>query len=215
MSTRLKLSLVFAFGVGATACSHAATLEIANPLKGGAIGNNTIEYPDPQSESEFELPSGTLTQRASMTKLDDKEVCFDLALAALGERRDLAKPQGWKVFLRGGDPEFEDMKPEFREIKDPAERVEMGSVVKQASATERICDDRGNCYNKEIVTTYREPAPITIVSGGGTVCFSNQGKIQNVTEQVTLHLDDPKPDFAQNGWFAALVQRVAFRWKFN
>jgi hypothetical protein len=106
MSTRIKLSLVLGLGVGLAACSRAATVEISHPLKGGALAQNTIEYPDPHGEAEFELPSGTLTQRASLVKLDDKEACFEVALSALGERRDLARPQGWKVFLRGGDPEF-------------------------------------------------------------------------------------------------------------
>lgn len=209
-----------ALALAGVACSPAASLEMANPLHGrGKVANNVIEFPNGATESEFELPAGTLTQSASLVSLTKEEVCFDVKLASLDVRKDLATPEGWRVFLRG-EPEFEDKRPQFREMVEVSEKVVPGSVEKQATSTERICDQYGNnCINRNITTTYREPAMLTVLTGGGTVCFANKGHIKKSTEELTLHLDDPKPNFADRkgniDFFAALTNRVAFRWKFN
>ena len=37
----------------------------------------------------------------------------------------------------------------------------------------------------------RDPAMITVVTGGGSVCFAHGGSVNPRTEQLTLHMDDP------------------------
>jgi hypothetical protein len=210
--------LLMALGLASVACSHAATTQIQNPLSSGSIADNRIEFGDAQSEAQFELPRGTLSSYASLTSLDAKDVCFDVTLATLEQRRDLASLKGWRVFLRG-EPEFEDMTPSVRDEKQITESMAQGTVERQSTQTQQICDDAGNCYNKNITTTYREPATLKVLGGGGTVCFANKGHIKKTTEQITLHLDDPNPGLSNNtgeaNFFAALTNRVAFRWKFN
>jgi hypothetical protein len=206
-------------GVTASACSPAVSMKIPNPLQGGKVSENVIEFPNAGAEQAYEIEPGTLTQKATLASLDQKEVCFDVQLASLSERKDLASPKGWRIFLRG-DPDFEDMTPQIREVAELSEKQVSGSVERQAKTTERVCDANGNnCINGESVTTYREPAMLKVYMGGGTVCFANKGHIKKSTEQITLHMDDPNPNFAEKGgnmnFFAALNNRVAFRWEFN
>jgi hypothetical protein len=206
-------------GVAASACSPAVSMKIPNPLTGGKVQENVIEFPNAGAEAAYELDPGTLTQKATLASLTDKEVCFDVQLASLAERKDLATPKGWRVFLRGS-PDFEDMRPQFREVAELGEKQVSGSIERQAVTTERVCDQNGNnCINGESVTTYREPAMLKVYTGGGTVCFANKGHIKKSTEQITLHMDDPNPNFAEKSggvnFFAALSNRVAFRWEFN
>lgn len=218
MNAKFMTAAAVALGLGAMACSPAVSMQMKNPMQaGGQVDDNAIEFPNAQLEGQYELPAGTLTHRASLTSLSKKEVCFDVTLKSLAERKDLATPKGWRVFLRG-EPEFEDKSVDVRDVQDLQEEVVAGTVMQHDKANERICNDRGDCYNKEITTSYRVPKDLTVYTGQGTVCFANKGHIKKSTEHITLHLDDPKPNFAGAGglnFFAALENRVAFRWKFN
>ncbi len=218
-ATKTMTAAALCMGLGAAACSPAVSLNMNNPLhSGGKVEDNTIEFPSSQLEGQFDLPAGTLTHRASLVSLTKKEVCFDVTLKTLAERKDLATPKGWRVFLRG-EPEFEDKSVQIRDVQEPETQTVGGTVMQHDKANERICNDRGDCWNKEITTSYRVPKDFTVHTGQSTVCFANKGHIKNSTEEITLHFDDPNPDFgnAEGGvnFFAALTNRVAFRWKFN
>jgi len=218
--TRSTLSIIVFCGLAAAGCTHAQSTQIPNPLVTGKVSQNAIQFPDRGTEMKFELPAGTLVHEASLVSLDDKEACFHVTLRAQGQKRNLANPKSWRVFLRGS-PSFEDMSPEFKDLTPESETVVQGSIEKHATEHQEICDNSGsNCYQKEIVKTSREPAEIKVVTGGGTVCFANKGNIKKGTEEITLHLDDPNPDVSAGagmgmGALANLQNRVAFRWKFN
>ncbi len=220
MTAKFMTAAAVALGFSAMACSPAVSLSMQNPLhKGGKINDNTIDFPNAQLEGQFELPRGTLTHSASLASLSKKKVCFDVTLKSLEERKDLATPKGWRVFLRG-EPEFEDKRVKIKDVSDLTEEVVAGSIAKTDTTTERVCDDHGHhCADRTIETSYREPKDFVILTGQGTVCFKNKGHIKKSTEEITLHFDDPNPDFVGNGgginFFAALTNRVAFRWKFN
>jgi len=207
--------------LGAVACVHSESTQIPNPLKAGQIQENRIKNADRATEARFSLPSGTLFHEASLVALDEQQICFDLALRVDGQRRSLATPEGWRVFLRG-KPEFEDKSPRFGATQPLEESSVPGVIETQSTANQRICDsDGGNCYTKDIVITSHTPGRIPIVKGGGLVCFANQGHVTKATQEITLHLDDPNPPPAPAGngatfTFGAgnLMNRIGFQWKF-
>lgn len=219
MNAKFMTAAAVAFSLGAMACSPAVSMSMQNPLQsGGKVHDNAIDFPQTQLENRYELPRGSLTHTASLAKLTKKKVCFDVTVRSLEERRDLASPKGWRVFLRG-EPEFEDKRVKFEDLEDLKQEVVSGSVQKSETKSKRICDDHGNCWNENSTVTFRVPKDFKILTGEASVCFKNRGHIKKSTEEITLHLDDPNPDFANEGggvnFFAALTNRVAFRWKFN
>jgi hypothetical protein len=157
------------------------------------------------------VPQGTLEHDASLVSADDRQVCFKVTLRTA--RKDLSSPKNWRVFLRGKGPEFEDMSPKFKDVAPVSEETIAGSVAVSSHTSQKVCDNTGYCYNKDVTTSSRVPQDVKVLSGGGTVCFANAGHLSKSTEEITLHLDDPSPPAA--GMFTGLMGRVAFRWKFN
>jgi hypothetical protein len=215
-----SLSLVSFLALVAGGCVHAATMEVPNPISSKQVASNAIPFPQGYAESAHGLPTGTLTDEAALLSADDKQICFKLTLRSDGARADLAKPGGWRVFLRG-KPDFEDMSPSITEDGELEETTMQGYEDLSSQTQQQICDDQGHCYNKNITTTSRVPADIKVVKGNATVCFQNQGHLTASTEEITLHLDDKSPQLAQAGAQPGMFgawgggQRVAFRWKFN
>jgi hypothetical protein len=218
---RLQLLVALPLLLGANACVRSESTTIPNPLKAGQIQQNRIKNPDPKAEARYALPSGTLFHEASLVVLDEEQICFDLVLRVDGQRRSLATPEGWRVFLRG-KPEFEDKAPRFSTPAPPEETSVPGVIETRATANQRICDSSGNnCYTKDVVITSHTPGQIPIVKAGGVVCFANQGHVTKATQEITLHLDDPNPaqpaapdgtTFTFGG--GNLMNRVGFQWKF-
>jgi hypothetical protein len=217
-----SLSLVSVIALGAGGCVHAATMEVPNPVVSKQVPSNSIQFPNGYAESAHGLPTGTLTDEAALLSVDDNQICFKLTLRSDGARADLAKPAGWRVFLRG-KPEFEDMAPQITEDGDVEESTMQGFEDLSSATQQQICDDQGHCYNRSITTSTRVPADIKVVKGSSKVCFVNKGHLTATTEEITLHLDDNSPQLAQaggnrGGMFGAWGgggQRVAFRWKFD
>jgi hypothetical protein len=221
-----SISLVSVIAVGATGCVHAATMEVPNPMVTKQVPSNAIQFPNGYAEAAHGLPTGTLTDEAALLSADDKQICFKLTLRSDGARADLAKPAGWRVFLRG-KPDFEDMTPQVTEDGDVDETTMQGYENISSSTQQQVCDNEGNCYNRNITSTTRVPADIKVVKGHATVCFTNNGHLTSGTQEITLHLDDKSPQLASGGGAAASPgimgiggagfggQRVAFRWKFD
>jgi hypothetical protein len=215
-----SLSLLSAVAAFSTGCVHAATMEVPNPVTSKQVPSNAIPFPRPYAEAAHGLPGGTLTDEAALLSVDNDKICFKLTLRSDGARADLAKPGGWRVFLRG-KPEFEDMTPEITDEGDPEEKTMQGYETLASSAHQQVCDGEGHCYDRNITTTARIPAEIKVETGKATVCFQNKGHLTGITEEMTLHLDDRTPQLsanqAQPGMFGAWGggQRVAFRWKFD
>ncbi len=216
MTAKFMTAAAVALGMSAMACSPAVSMQMKHPMQSnGKVADNEISFPNANIERGYELSPGTLTHTASLKSLSKKEVCFDVTLRSLAERKDLATPKGWRVFLRG-EPEFEDKSVDIRDVQELQEEVVAGTMPKSDEATERVCNDRGDCINKKITVSYREAADFTVYTGEATVCFANKGHIKKSTEQITLHFDDPNPNAGgQLDMFASLKNRVAFRWKFN
>jgi hypothetical protein len=212
MNTLRPLSALAILGLCAAsaACVRAPTMAMSNPLSSGAVGENEIKYRDRSNEMQLGVPTGTLEHDASLISADDHEVCFKVKLRTA--RRDLSSPKSWRVFLRG-KPTFEDMSPKFKDVEKVSEETVPGSVLVSSQSSARVCDNTGYCYDKTITHSERIPQDVKVLSGGGTVCFTNAGHLSKGTEEITLHLDDPSPP--AGGMFGSLMNRVAFRWKFN
>lgn len=211
-SRLLPLLGLVSLAVANAACVRAPTAALPNPLASGQVSENELRFTDRATEMKYTLPQGTLVHEASLISADDREVCFKVKLRTEGQRRDLASPKNWRVFLRG-KPGFEDMAPRFKSVERVEEESVEGTVLVSSQQNQQVCDSTGYCYTKQITTSTRVPQEIKVLSGGGTVCFANGGHLGKTTEEITLHLDDPSPPAA--GMWTALQNRVAFRWKFN
>jgi hypothetical protein len=218
----VSLSLVSVIALGAGGCVHAATMEAPNPIVAKQVPSNAIQFPNSYAEAAHGLPTGTLTEEAALLSADDKEICFKVTLRSDGARADLAKPAGWRVFLRG-KPEFEDMAPVISDDGDVEESTMQGYEDLSSSSNQQVCDDSGHCYTRNITTSTRVPADIKVVKSNAKVCFENKGHLTATTEEITLHFDDKSPQLGGRpaggggmfGGFGGGGQRVAFRWKFN
>jgi hypothetical protein len=206
----LSVLLVLGLGASALACVRAPTVNIPNPLSAGSVSENEIKYRDNMNEQQLGIQAGTLEHDATLVSADDKELCFKLKIHTA--RKDLSSPKGWRVFLRG-KPTFEDMNPKFKGVESVQEEVMQGSVLLSSQSTRKVCDNTGYCIDQTVTNSHRVPQDVKVFTGGGTVCFKNDGHLDKATEEITLHLDDPSPPSA--GMFTGLVGRVAFRWKFN
>jgi len=206
----LTVLTILALGTLTAGCVHAPTATMANPLSSGAVSENDIRYADRNSEAQLGVPTGTFEHHATLVSADDHELCFKVTLQTA--RKDLAQPKNWRVFLRG-KPDFEDMSPKFKESARVTEETVAGSTTLSSQSKQQVCDNTGYCYEKTITSSRRVPQDVKVLSGGGTVCFANQGHLNKATEEFTLHFDDPSPP--AGSMFGALIGRVAFRWKFN
>lgn len=188
-------------------CVSAVTITIPNPLTRGLVANR-IPNADESTASYFGLPYGTFTSEASLVSLDPQRACFNVVLRVEGSHAQNATPANWRTFLRG-DPNVENMEPIFGPPA-PQQAMQMqGSIPRQRFAGYYTTCTRYSygtrCSQQPRYITVREPAIITVITGGGSVCFAHGGQITPRTEQVTLHLDDQ-----QN-----VSRRLAFRWRFS
>ena len=181
---------------------------IPNPLLAGSVQQNREISLEENRERQYGLPPGSLGSEASMVSLDAKEVCFNVTVRTVSDRPDLVDPQSWKVFLRG-TPEFEDMSPLHRGATQPTQQQLPGMIQQTQTEQERICDQSGfNCYTRNITRNVAVPSTLTLLTGGGTVCFANKGYLGPKTERMTLLMDDPR-----TSWPAQ--RRIEFSWRFK
>jgi hypothetical protein len=200
--TLVALALATAGG-----CVHAVTVQIPNPLTRGLVANR-VPNPDESTARYFGLPDNVFTSEASLVSLDPQRACFNVVLRVDGEHANLATPQAWRTFMRGA-PNIENMEPIFGQPAQQQLAQMQGSIPRQRFAGYYTTCTRYSygtqCSQQPRYITVREPAVITVVTGGGAVCFAHGGTVNPRTEQITLHMDDPN----------TVARRLAFRWRFN
>lgn len=206
LSQLVKSSLVAA-ALATGGCVHAVTVQIPNPLTRGLVPNR-IPNEDQSTANYFGLPYNTFTSEASLVSLDAQRACFNVVLRVDGEHAPLATPANWRTFMRG-DPNIENMEPIFGPPAQQQMQQMQGSIPRQRFAGYYTSCTRYSygtqCTQQPRYITVREPAIITVITGGGSVCFAHGGTVNPRTEQITLHLDDQ-----QN-----VSRRLAFRWRFT
>lgn len=206
---RRGLLTVLAAGalVSATGCVRAISIDIPHPLTRGGVAPNRIPNPDEADSETYGLPYGTFQDEASLVSLDAQQACFAVSLRTDGDHPDRATLSYWRVFLRG-DPNIENMSPNFGPAMAQSVQPMQGSVARQQYAgTYTTCTRYSygtRCEQHPRYITVRVPAIVNVITGGGTVCFAHGGTINRATQQITLHLDDPNN----------VGRRIAFRWRF-
>ena len=186
-------------------CADTSGFQMQHPMLTGNVTQNSEQSNEGQREAMNGITPGSLTSEGSLVAMNEKETCFQVVLRATGDRPDLAEPKNWKVFLRG-EPKFEDMGPVFKETAPMTQTQLNGSVVDHVTEQERICDAYGNnCYTRNITRAVQRANTVTIITGGGTVCFNNHGNLGKQTSHLTLLMDDPRTQWPQQ-------RRVEFNW---
>lgn len=186
-------------------CVDTSGFQLQHPLIAGGVQQNSEHSQEYQRERINGIQPGSLTSDGSLVAMNEQETCFQVVLRTTGDRPDLAEPRNWRVFLRG-EPKFEDMGAIFKEAA-PLTQVQVnGIVVDHVTEQERICDAYGaNCYTRNITRAIQRPTTVTIITGGGIVCFANHGNLGRQTSHLTLYLDDPRTE-----WPAQ--RRIQFNW---
>lgn len=189
-----------------SACVSTVSVRVPHPLVRGAVTPNSVPQTDVARAEMFALPDPTFVSVARLITLDAERICFDVSVRVDGARQNVARLDGWRVFLRGDG--WENLAPVFGPAYPLTVIPMAGSIPRQQFAGySQNCMPMGRGMSCSPVPRYiivREPATIQVLAGRGTVCFNHGGRITPATREVTLHLDDPED----------VGYRMAFRWEF-
>jgi len=211
-SSGCVLAALGAVGALAVAGSGPRTesIEIGHPAHVGYLERNIIRMRYEGAEQEYGLPSGSLADDASMSELSPQRACFDVLLR---NRDELAARyvdlRQWQVAMTTND-DFS-MPPTGYSAFGAQASSFQGQRPRQVIAgytTECVQTDSetGACRRWEERPNYStvyDPAVITVVAGGGQICFAHNGRITPQTEWVELSLLGPDGD------------QIAFEWDFR
>jgi hypothetical protein len=203
----LRTTTLLSAAAWLSSCVVAASTTIPNPVThAGMIATNRIVWFDHERAGYFTLPTAAFANEASLLVLDSQRACFSVTLRVESGQRQLATPQGWRVFLRGSGG-FENMQPIFGPPASQYQQTFPGSIPRQQfMGYYTDCMRMGygmNCTQRPRYAVVREPAMITTATGASSVCFAHGGQINGDTSEITLHLDAPDD----------VTRRLAFRWQ--
>jgi hypothetical protein len=201
--------------VAAAACTAGPSwTRLANPLRLGRVAVNRVVSDDVATSREYGLPPGALADEARLVALDRTRACFALTLRAESENADQASLAGWQIRL---------IRPERLAWSEPSSaetaatetavyngrrtreeylgdgvRCSSDPVSQRLGARTRSgaqWNDRGgrHCGVAGQTGPVVERAMVTVVRGGGTVCFAHGGAIDRATRDVQLELRSWNP----------------------
>lgn len=179
-----------------------------NPLNTGRVSSARKFSADGRGESRNGLPTGTLAAEAMILSLSETEVCFDLTLRTTGAREDLTNPQGWRIKLAGENPDFETEDFSVRALRAVEAQRYAAQGNKLLTLAAQACQLAGKCSQEAVDRATWSGDRTVLLSGGGMVCFENQGRIRPSTDIVKLYLDDQRAEWQQR-------TRHSFRWEFR
>lgn len=204
--TRTRVALCAALVV-LPACVNTVSVQVPNPLVRGSVTPNRVPLTDVARAEQFGLPSSTFSSEARLIVLDSERLCFDVSVRVDGARSNIARLDGWRVFIRGDG--WENLEPVFGPAYPLTVIPMAGSIPRQQFAGySQNCIPMGrgmSCTPQPRYVIVREPATIQVMAGRGTACFNHGGRMTRATREVTLHLDDPND----------VGYRLAFRWQFT
>jgi hypothetical protein len=194
----VRVLLVGYVALGATVlsgCLHRTVVAaIPHPMTTGSVDATMIQHEYPSEENNRGLPVGALSDSATITRMDAEAVCFDVRLRQIdeggGEIWTLL--ENWtigvladEVPLAQGSAETVDQVAQTYQGLNPVE-VQTGSRM--------VCtrtNDQGQCTRREnqpITEIQMLPGPVTVVTGGGGLCFPNGGQVTPATQIVHLQM---------------------------
>lgn len=167
-----------------------AKVGMCHPLDCGVTENHQIDWAESIAK-KYGLPGETLKNECTLTTLTSEQICFRLVLRTLAGRPDLATPGGWTIIL-SSKTDFEDDAPRFEAVKEFRTHEVTGYEKRVAYQYVRWCNGFQYCETQRVEQPYYEPFTATIVTGGGVVCFANNGHVTAETRELELELEDPQ-----------------------
>lgn len=194
------------------ACSSnkTTTTAIRHPMQAGQIDQNRVPISSTAIESRHGLQPTTLDHEASLLSMDPQGICFNVRVRTIDDGTGAAWTdlRNWEVTLNTqGDNNVSLVSPSVELVPATSEvyngLVEQEIVVgEKDECTER---DGSSCVRWEkrpIVETEMVPGQLNVVTGGGKVCFANQGNVTPQTPGIELRLH-------------RLANTLNFQWEFQ
>jgi hypothetical protein len=210
---------------GVLGCAPAVDTIIRQPLVAGAVDQNTVTKPHHYAERSRGLPMGVMSDTAAITRLGDKDVCFDVTMHELDPidmntvHAKLDVPG--HVVLDGAQ-----LWPE-----QPVAHAYPGIVpTRVQTGYETYCSSTsytGACVAWSTRPTYgvvMQPGEVNVYETRARMCFQNGGAVTPATATVRLDLTVPRPaksfETSYNpglgGWmWGPGDKRTVFRWGFS
>ena len=206
---------------GVVGCMAVDT-EIRHPLVSGAVDRNSIIKEHHFVESQRGLPAGTMVDSASLTRVTQQDICFDVQMHEL-DPIDMSTVRA-KLEVPGVVPrEQAQLWPE-----QPVTRPYQGLVPERVqTGYESYCAAYGYggvCVawaTRPLYGTVMRPGTVNVYETRARMCFPNGGFVTAQTEAIRLDLVVPRParsfETTYTGWGWAWGpgdKRTRFAWGF-
>ncbi len=217
MNGRTRFALIIsALAVAAGACSSTHYVRIRHPLQVGQVDPNEVPFNAQREESPRGLPSGVLTDAASLVEVTPERICLRTNLWSLDEvDPGRGVYQNYRIALLN-DQDGVEMTDAQIQLEQPTAQAYQGHIAQREPAGYRtVCANyrNGRCvqYRREqIWVTRYYPHVWQVTNHPATMCFNNGGFITPSTTRVALEVDGQGPGSMVFEWqFDSAVQATA------
>jgi len=172
----------------------------------GHVEANQVLIGEGNTEAYHAIPSGSLTDEASMLSYAPDGACFGVTLRSLDS--NWTDVSSFDISLEADgqplpEPTFDPQQPtaqSFNGLVPEQRQTGTETVCTYTDARTQIC---GRWETRPVYTTVMVPGILTVTTGGGRLCFGNNGAITPSTNLLAL-------EFANTG---IAVQRFVFEWE--
>ena len=176
-------------------CLHRTVVAaIPHPMTTGRMDATMIQHEYPSEENNRGLPAGALSDSATITRMDAEAVCFDVRLRQIdeggGEIWTLL--ENWTIGARADEAPLGQGTGET--VDQVAETYQGLNPVEVQTGQRIVCtrtNDQGRCTRREsqpVTEIQMLPGPVTVVTGGGALCFPNGGQVTPATQVIHLEM---------------------------
>jgi hypothetical protein len=225
--TRTASATLVTFGLALAAVGSIGCVPVdvmmRSPVTANAVDQNQIVKEHRFAENSRALPVGALADSASLTRVTEQDICFDVTMHEL-DPIDMQTVRA-KLSVQGQVPrEQAQLWPE-----QPVSRQYSGMVPERVqTGYETYCASyayNGVCIawaTRPIYGIVMRPGQVNVYETRARMCFPNGGFVSAYTENLVLELTVPRP--AQNfnttytgwGWaWGAGDKRTRFAWGFT
>lgn len=209
------LALVAAIGASGCFVDRTVTTTLPHPMQTGQIQQNRVNHEYARTENNHRIPAGSLTDEATLTRMDAEAICATVQLRAVtdDDGQTWSDLRNWEITLLSAPGETVLTTPTVEMLPDTAQQFAGRVPQRVQTGTETVCTDRddesGDCNRSETRPVYQTrwvPGTVTVVSGGGNICFANPGVVSTQTQVVTLRLHRPIRNLNFEWQFQSIVQ---------
>ncbi|MEM9195172.1 MAG: hypothetical protein AAGF12_38725 [Myxococcota bacterium] len=174
-------------------CSRVAAVQIQNPAVVGHVEPNKVVLPYARAERTYAIPAGSLNDEASLLTFEPQSVCFNVTLRNVSSDAALSDLQSYEYLLKADDQALgtAELNPQQQQVNQFQGQV---PETHQTGTTEYCAyrnPDSQQCERWNTEPTYSTvyvPGIITVVTGGGNLCFANTGALGPHTQVVELQM---------------------------